>query len=124
MKEFVKCRCQHCGKGIEFDSQQLDGGESVTVDCPHCEKQTTLIAPHTSYTSVFAAGILDLGSLLIFILGAGLAAWGISGELHEETLQDGSAIRQAVYAVQYGSGTIIVALSMVVAALVRIIRKR
>jgi len=37
--------------------------------------------------------------------------------------ENGSAIRQTVFAIQYGSGFILIALSLILAALVRIIRK-
>ena len=38
---FIKCSCQHCGAGIEFDSGELSA-ENCIVPCPHCGLDTTL----------------------------------------------------------------------------------
>lgn len=37
-QDYFKCACQRCGKHIEFPSN----GVGVTIDCPHCGKQTVL----------------------------------------------------------------------------------
>lgn len=43
--DYFKCACQRCGKRIEFPSN----GVGVTVDCPHCGKQTVLgVAPDSA----------------------------------------------------------------------------
>jgi hypothetical protein len=39
---YVTCRCQHCHGNIEFDANQLEGTESCTVECPHCQLETVL----------------------------------------------------------------------------------
>jgi len=66
---------------------------------------------------------LGFGAAVLFIVGCGLVLNGCGGELDESKRSEGSAIRQTVYALQYGSGFISIGLSMVLAALVRIIRK-
>jgi len=45
MDNLVKCDCKHCEGGIEFDSSQLEPGESRLIVCPHCECETSIIAP-------------------------------------------------------------------------------
>lgn len=47
---YVTCRCQHCGNGIEFDSNGLAKGEVRRVECPHCRRETilSLLGPETS----------------------------------------------------------------------------
>lgn len=42
---YVTCRCQYCDGGIEFDASQLDKGETRTVECPHCQLETTIFVP-------------------------------------------------------------------------------
>jgi Domain of unknown function (DUF4429)/Short C-terminal domain len=37
----VKCDCQHCGGGIEFDSDELTE-ENCVIACPHCGQETKL----------------------------------------------------------------------------------
>ena len=41
---YVTVACEHCGSGIEFDTNQLDSN-SCLATCPHCSKETTLRAP-------------------------------------------------------------------------------
>jgi hypothetical protein len=69
-------------------------------------------------------GFLRAMSILMFIIGAGLVFHGCGSELAELRQTDGSAIRQIVNAVQYGSGFIIMALSFLLGGVVRLIRKR
>lgn len=38
---FVKCDCQHCGGGIEFDEKD----DKRLCDCPHCGKEMILMVP-------------------------------------------------------------------------------
>jgi len=35
MENYVKCPCQHCNKGIEFDAQALGLNETMQIECPH-----------------------------------------------------------------------------------------
>jgi len=42
---YVTCRCQHCDKGIEFDSSDFEKGETRMVECPHCHFETTIFVP-------------------------------------------------------------------------------
>lgn len=51
---FVTCPCQHCSGNIEFDSNQLDGAENVTVSCPHCELETKIFVPEQSVPPVIS----------------------------------------------------------------------
>jgi hypothetical protein len=50
----VTCRCQHCDAHIEFDACGLEEGDSATVNCPHCQAETTLSIPQTSMVSAEA----------------------------------------------------------------------
>lgn len=45
---FVTCRCQNCDGGIEFDANELDEGETRTVECAHCQLETIMFVPHQS----------------------------------------------------------------------------
>ncbi|MSU35710.1 MAG: hypothetical protein EXS36_11490 [Pedosphaera sp.] len=40
---FLKCSCDHCGGNIEFPTD----GAGASTACPHCGKQTTLVAPES-----------------------------------------------------------------------------
>ena len=51
---FVTCRCQHCDAHIEFDASGLEEGDTATVNCPHCQVDTTLLIPQTSLVSAVA----------------------------------------------------------------------
>jgi ribosomal protein S27E len=42
MSRFIKCSCQNCNETIEFDAEQMGGAQTINVECPHCQKQTTL----------------------------------------------------------------------------------
>jgi hypothetical protein len=41
-EKLVKCRCQHCAGGIEFDANSFKQGETRVTECPHCHLETTL----------------------------------------------------------------------------------
>jgi hypothetical protein len=71
-----------------------------------------------------AGGFLKAMSIFMFIIGAALVLHGCGSELAELRQTNGSAIRQIVNAVQYGSGFIIVTLSFLLGGVVRLIRKR
>jgi hypothetical protein len=43
-----------CSGNIEFDSNQLDGAENVTVPCPHCGLETKIIVPEQSVPPVIS----------------------------------------------------------------------
>lgn len=70
-----------------------------------------------------AAILLDIASAVLFIIGCGMVFDGCAGDSAESLKENGSAIRQTVFAILYGSGFILMALSLILAALVRIIRK-
>lgn len=71
--DYFKCACQRCGKHIEFPSN----GVGVTVDCPHCGKQTVLgvakDSPATATKSKMALWAA-LGLIAVVALG-GLGAF-------------------------------------------------
>ena len=56
-------------------------------------------------------------SVIMFSIGCGLVFAGCKGELNEETNPEGSAIRQTVFALQYGFGFVMMALSLILGAL-------
>ena len=150
---FVSCPCQHCSGKIEFDADKLDitgeAGSSLpgqTIACPHCGLETILfISPSSkqvpppafpparmelsgrhiqkSKSDSQSAVLLNIASVILFLIGLGLAFQGCSGEFDESLRHEDSAIRQNVYAVQYGSGFIVLALSVIVGAMVRLIQK-
>jgi thiol-disulfide isomerase/thioredoxin len=37
----LTCNCQHCSGQIEFDAGGIKGNEIISLDCPHCQKETT-----------------------------------------------------------------------------------
>ena len=41
----VVCLCEHCAEKIEFDANELDDRQSVSVACPHCGDETVLSPP-------------------------------------------------------------------------------
>jgi hypothetical protein len=51
---YVTCPCEHCSGNIEFDSNQLDGTENVTVPCPHCGLETKIFVPEQSMPPVIS----------------------------------------------------------------------
>ena len=61
--------------------------------------------------------LLQLGCIIMLLIGLGLVIRGCGGELNEKE----SAIRDTMYAVQYGAGFILILLSMILAALIRLI---
>ena len=62
-------------------------------------------------------------SILMFIIGTGLVFCGCGNEVAEQLKTDGSAIRQTVNAIQYGSGLVIMTLSLILGGVARLIRK-
>lgn len=139
----AKCFCQVCSGHIEFDEQHT----GTKISCPHCGMETTLykvpketlssasppthkppaslsaLPPPVTPQSKKAGGLYDLAAVLLFIIGAGLVFNGCSGEFNESLRAEGSAIRQTVYAVQYGCGFLLIALSLILGSLVSLIRK-
>lgn len=72
----------------------------------------------------FFSIVFILASIGLVIVGLFLVGSGFSGEADEARRSEGSAIRQTVYAVQYGSGFIVIALGFVLSALTGILNKR
>lgn len=47
-EKIVRCNCQHCNQGIEFDATGVTKGETRTAICPHCQLDTILFVPANS----------------------------------------------------------------------------
>jgi Short C-terminal domain len=54
----VKCSCQHCDGGIEFDAKELSKENSI-VPCPHCGLETKLYADENVYNESSSAFVDD-----------------------------------------------------------------
>lgn len=59
----------------------------------------------------------------LFFIGCALVLFGFGNEIQEETSTNGSAIRQTVFAIQYCSGLVLIALSLIIATLLRLVRR-
>ena len=51
---YVTCPCQHCSGKIEFDANQLDAVENITVPCPHCGLETKIFLPEQKVPPVIS----------------------------------------------------------------------
>lgn len=139
----LTCRCQHCPQELEFEAER--SGEMVT--CPACGSETTLAAPPLKPAAAERPPDLPTGIVgrekrvaervdelstpagrgrtsawvVVFfcLIGMVLVLVGCAGEIDESTKREGSAIREAVYAIQYCSGFIVLAFSAVLHALRR-----
>ncbi|MEO6035603.1 MAG: SHOCT domain-containing protein [Verrucomicrobiota bacterium] len=54
----VKCPCQHCDAGIEFDAEEFTDENSV-VPCPHCGLETKLFVNENFYSESSASFVDD-----------------------------------------------------------------
>jgi hypothetical protein len=71
-QSYFKCSCQKCGKHIEFPSN----GAGMTVDCPHCGKQTVLgVAAVSSPIPTKSKNTLLLALGLTAVVFAGLGGF-------------------------------------------------
>ena len=125
-----KCACQQCGVNIEFDTEQ----NGQFVECPQCQKQTRLIVSTEAHARVTLppeqlgkrasiAGLTILNAILILV-SLGLIASGVVGEVNESvSTEGGSAIREAVCAVWFGSGVLLFVGCLILYALCRLISK-
>jgi hypothetical protein len=146
----AKCQCQHCGGAIEFDAAEfVESGRRGNqilgqfVPCPHCGKNTIVSIenksvsvapprPPASETIKAAAEIqsakksgavlLAIGAAVLLIIGCVMVADGLNISANEQHPEAG-AIRQITATVEAGLGVVVVALSLILDALVRIIRK-
>lgn len=117
----VKCPCSKCGNGIEFESENFSPG--MTTECPHCNRLTPLFIPTgTQVRKPETWGIVFI-SFLLFFFGCCLVFEGCSGNLAEMGRENGSAIRQTLFAVQYGFGFVVIGISVALHGLQRLIRK-
>lgn len=136
----IKTECPHCKGSIEYGLETA----GHTVSCPHCNASILLKVPSEPKRATPAPMlpdvqvvklkpakppfrlevlILSLASIAIFFGGLALAAFGLLGEISEQSVTGGSAIRQAVYAIQYGTGFVLVALSLILSGIIRLIQK-
>lgn len=46
---YVTYPCQHCSGNIEFDANQLESRETLTVPCPHCGLETAVVGESSRY---------------------------------------------------------------------------
>lgn len=123
--------CLHCNQPIEFDT----GSIGTSAACPHCQQSTVLIASNLpakrkekpalpENVKAPSANLMLIGVALLFLVSCGMVFSGCSGELSESSNPNGSAIRQNVYAVQYGCGFLLMAASLILNALCRIITEK
>lgn len=127
MSTVVTCRCTHCQQELEFE-QSRDG---EIVKCPSCGSDTALEAPVPPFkikdpwsrTPRWLDGVGGKAPkpasrgiwivLLLTAIGAGLVLVGCNGDLHESVGENGSAIRQAVYTIQYCTGFLLVGIAAI-----------
>jgi len=71
-ESFVKAERSLCGGKIEFDSSEIEQGQSVSITCPHCGKEISVSAlpPETTENPRDAAATRRRGRLR-YGLGAG-----------------------------------------------------
>src|SRR5438034_610737 len=67
--KYLKCECRHCGSHIEFPVDAV----GLTVDCPHCAKQTELFLPAPPDQPDLPRRTLFRTLIALVILGVGLA---------------------------------------------------
>jgi len=134
MATLVKCKCQHCNQSIEFDSE----GDGQMIPCPNCGMETKLFVPASppafkpdvkiekplpakspAKPSAFVTTIINL---LLCLVSLALIAQGCAGEMMDSG-PNASAIRGAMYAVQYGSGFILFGICIGIDVMIRILKK-
>jgi hypothetical protein len=146
----TQCQCLFCGGTIEFEAADfVESGRrgnrvlGQSVPCQHCGKNTivsienkpapaTPRRPPASETIKAAAEIqsakksgavlLDIGAAVLLIVGCGMVFDGLNASATEQHPEAG-AIRQITATVEAGLGVVVISLSLILAALVRIIRK-
>jgi hypothetical protein len=135
--EWITCPNEDCGKSFPPDYIK-DENASQRADAPPVATGTTpqfaapkpaspaIANPKPADNSGERAGtvLLTIASVLLFLAGLGLVIEGCNGEMEESLKLEGSAIRQTVYAIQYGSGFIVLGLSIITRALARLISER
>lgn len=71
-QSYFKCACQRCGKRIEFPSN----GAGMTVECPHCRRQTVLGVVADPATAPKSKKVLWVAlGLIAVIVGLGVFLW-------------------------------------------------
>jgi hypothetical protein len=75
MSQAIKCNCQSCGSGIEFDKSSLRPGETRAIQCPHCGNPTVISRPSRTFLKIIPAiliPIVCIAALIIGTMGIGL----------------------------------------------------
>jgi hypothetical protein len=149
----AKCPCDHCGENIEFATEEFLSGsnivcphcgketylsvtpksKSTTTPLPQPKRETAKLPPPLPPTNAKKSSgfqLIEVGGVLftiitcgLFIIGCGLVLSGCGNEIDEENKLEGSAIRQTVFAIQYCTGFILIALSLIIATLLRLTKK-
>lgn len=123
----------------------LEEGEMRLIQCPSCGRNTTLggarVKPKSlqlpteetialpnddwnQWVIVPAVVLAFLSSGGLFVVGCMFSYDGLTATVHESQRLESSAIRQILYAVQYGTGFIVIALSLILAVLTGLLLKR
>jgi hypothetical protein len=132
-------QCPHCGKDTILVLEKSKS-QAALVDKPKSESPKKKVS--ASWFSQFKQAVfgeepepqnskgrpaptvfLTISSVVLFVIGCGLVFDGCASELLEEAKPEGSAIRQTVFAIQYGFGFVTIALSLILGALIRLIQK-
>jgi DNA-directed RNA polymerase subunit RPC12/RpoP len=126
----ANAKCQHCGNEFETD------GTNRTEFCPHCGKETLVFKPAPAFAPKsapvspkkekpkveFATATLMICTVVLFLVGCGMIFDGCDAkqsELHPEA----GAIRQITGTLEECLGVVVIALSLILDALVTLIRK-
>ena len=141
----ITFECDGCGQDIVID----EAGAGSVVECPKCrarvlvpDKQTPTTSPRKAERQTVIVEkieglpldvkivgrpgkpgtlFLSVGCILMFLIGLGMIVGAFLGDMGE-THPEAGAIRQIVHTLEYGFGFAIMLLSMILAALVRLIR--
>ena len=89
-----KCECQHCGGHLECPVESA----SLTTDCPHCGKQTELIAP-SQKSSGSARKFVFIGFALVLLVATG-SIWLVKKSAEKKQLRLAAEAEAARFAVR------------------------
>jgi len=142
----IHFECPRCAQPIDAPLELAN----ELIDCPTCKEKIKVparsqpkgapkptpapppapVTPKSSQTVVSSQSsgggsvFFVLAGIGLIIVGLFLVGSGLSGEADESTRLERSAIRETVYAVQYGTGFIVIALGLILEALNSILAKR
>src|SRR5215831_19093898 len=69
-QNYFKCHCQKCGGHIEFPSN----GAGVTINCPHCGKETVLGVSASAPALKKSNKVLWIAIALTVVIGGAVVA--------------------------------------------------